>query len=181
MAHYPDAKYLLVEAQVAHEKSLVRYCRKHPNAEYVICAAGDHDGHTFFDNDDLLSGVVLEEKPASGGVKVDMFRIDTLVKRFGLVGPFLIKLDTHGLEVPILEGAVETLKQSNLVFIETYNFKINAKALKYYEMCGFMDVRGFQTIDIVGLMSRDYDGALWQMDMLFIPAERKEFYHEGFR
>jgi FkbM family methyltransferase len=181
MEHYPDARYLLVEAQSAHEASLAKFKKKHSNVDYVICAAGDHDGSIYFDDDDLLSGAASEERPANGGIEVDMFSIDTLVERFRLEPPYLIKLDTHGFEVPIIQGSMETLKKTNLLFVETYNFRINDKALKFHEMCAYVDGLGFQTIDIVGLMSREHDGSLWQMDMLFIPQSRKEFEHRGFR
>ena len=44
--------------------------------------------------------------------------------QYSLPGPHLIKLDTHGYEVPILCGATETLRNTNLLVIETYNFRL---------------------------------------------------------
>jgi FkbM family methyltransferase len=180
MEHYPDARYLLIEAQADHEPKLAVFCHDRPNAEYVICAAGNKDGTIYFDNDSPLSGAASEDKPESGGIELPMKSIDSLIEQYGLKPPYLIKLDTHGFEVPILEGCRKSLGSTNLVFIETYNFRINKKALKYHEMCTYMENLGFHTIDIVGLMSRDYDGSLWQMDMLFIPSGRKEFDYHGF-
>ena len=57
--------------------------------------------------------------------------------------PFLIKLDTHGFEVPILKGAQETLQQTNLLVIETYNFQLQPTSLRFHEMCSYMEFGGF--------------------------------------
>ncbi|MEI9916531.1 MAG: hypothetical protein WDN29_12905 [Methylovirgula sp.] len=42
--HFPHSKYLLIEAQKAHEESLKSYVSDHPSSEYVIAAAGDAIG-----------------------------------------------------------------------------------------------------------------------------------------
>ena len=47
--------------------------------------------------------------------------IDHEIGASSLPGPYMIKLDTHGYEVPILCGATETLRNTNLLVIETYN------------------------------------------------------------
>ncbi len=180
MEHYPNAKYLLVEAQASHEESLRRFKNKHSKVEYIICAAGNKDGEIYFNDDSLLSGAASETPFEKNSNKVPMFKIDTLIKKFNLQPPFLIKLDTHGFEVPIIEGSLETLNNTNLFIVETYNFRISEKALKYYEMCSYMENLGFSTIDIVGLLSREYDNSLWQMDMFFIPNSRKEFSYRNY-
>lgn len=181
MEHYPNAKYLLVEAQAAHENSLIKFKKTNKNIDYVICAAGNKDGEIYFNDDELLSGVA-SEKPFEGEkqTKVPMFTIDTLVKEYNLKPPYLIKLDTHGFEVPIIEGSAETFKNTNLFIVETYNFRISEKALKYYEMCQYMESLGFVTADIVGLMSRRFDKVLWQMDMFFVKSDDKVFEYNKF-
>src|SRR5438045_994862 len=40
MLHFPEAKYLLVEAQEVHEAELKTFVASHPNAAYVLKAAG---------------------------------------------------------------------------------------------------------------------------------------------
>ena len=39
--HYPDAHYLLIEAQDPHEEALKAHVSAHPKAQYVLAAAGD--------------------------------------------------------------------------------------------------------------------------------------------
>jgi len=42
--HYPDAHYLLIEAQDLHEEALKAYVSAHPKAQYVLAAAGTRAG-----------------------------------------------------------------------------------------------------------------------------------------
>jgi len=72
-----------------------------------------------------------------------MRRIDSLVSSRGLRGPFMIKLDTHGFEVPILNGAVETLSRATMLVIEAYNFTLCQGCLRFYELRAFLEERGF--------------------------------------
>ncbi|GAB4110569.1 MAG: hypothetical protein OHK0057_37410 [Thermoflexibacter sp.] len=51
--HYPQANYLLIEAQQAHEKGLLAFKARYPKASYVIAAAGNKQGEIYFDNSDL--------------------------------------------------------------------------------------------------------------------------------
>ena len=46
--HYPDAHYLLIEAQDSHEEALKAYVSAHPKAHYVVAAAGDACGEIYF-------------------------------------------------------------------------------------------------------------------------------------
>jgi hypothetical protein len=54
--HYPDAHYLLIEAQDSHEEALKAYVSVHPKAQYVLAAAGDACGEIYFDDSDLFTG-----------------------------------------------------------------------------------------------------------------------------
>jgi hypothetical protein len=54
--HYPDAHYLLIEAQDPHEEALKAYVSAHPKAQYVLAAAGDACGEIYFDDSDLFTG-----------------------------------------------------------------------------------------------------------------------------
>jgi FkbM family methyltransferase len=175
MKHLPDAKYLLVEAQEAHRKDLEKFTSAHKSSEVVIAAAGNRLGKIYFDNGGLFAGLASEEPLATNCIEVPVTTIDFEVTQRKLSPPFCIKLDTHGYEVPILEGAKETLKQTNLVIIETYNYKLTKDSLKYYEMNEYMEKLGFSSIEIVDLMRRQKDNSLWQMDTFYIPSVSKEF------
>jgi len=92
-----------------------------------------------------------------------------------LPGPYLIKLDTHGYEVPILCGAKETLSKTNLLVIETYNFRLLGSSLLFHEIIAYMRERGFGVIDISEPHWRVLDFAFWQIDLFFVRLDRPEF------
>src|SRR5262245_66077687 len=58
---FPQCHYLLVEALAEHEPALRQYCARHANAQYVLAAAGERPGKTFFDaGDDPFGGAASE-------------------------------------------------------------------------------------------------------------------------
>ena len=107
--------------------------------------------------------------------------IDSAVGLRQLRPPFALKLDTHGFEVPILEGARQTLLSTNLLVIEAYNFRLNPDSLKYYELCALLSTWGFATIDFCDPLWRTRDNAFWQFDLLFVRADREEFRSASYR
>jgi FkbM family methyltransferase len=175
MRVYPAAGYLLIEANGVHRPGLDRFCRRHPNAQYAIAAAGAERGMVYFDTSDPFGGVAAASARESHFVSLPSTTIDAEVAERGLHGPFLVKLDTHGFEVPILRGAERTLAEAEVLVIECYNFRVTPEALLFHEMCDFLGQRGFRCIDAFDLMYRPDDAALWQMDLVFVRDTRREF------
>ena len=179
---YPNVTSLMIEANPLHEESLKSFIKKHQNTMYELCAAGDTNGSVYFDNSDLFGGLASHEKFESiNGIEVPVSRCDDLVKKHNLQGKYLLKMDTHGFEVPILEGSREILKECTLVVIETYNFKIAKESLKFWQMCEYMDDLGFSPIGLSDLKYRKYDNALWQFDLVFIPKSSKVFEYNEYQ
>ena len=181
MQHFPNANYFLIEAQCCHQKELDYFCATHSNCSYTLSAAGDAKGEIFFDDRDPFGGVASKEKTAWAGTSVPVTTIDSEIRERKLSGPYLIKLDTHGFEIPILEGATETLALANLLVIEVYNFRILDNSLLFYEMCAYLDKKGFCPVDFSEPLWRDYDSSLWQFDLFFVPKSRQEFSYNKYR
>ncbi|HZY83003.1 MAG TPA: FkbM family methyltransferase [Cyclobacteriaceae bacterium] len=180
MKYFPDANYLLIEAQQPHKPGLDKFIAGKPKASYIIAAAGRTDGKIYFDNSALFGGLASETPLEGQSIEVPVVSIDNELKRRNLPGPYLIKLDTHGFEVPILEGATESMKNASLCIIETYNYRLTNDSLRYFEMCQFMKDRGFLSIELVDFILRSRDNSLWQMDTFFIPSNSKEFSAQTF-
>jgi hypothetical protein len=104
-----------------------------------------------------------------------------LADRYDLPAPFALKLDTHGFEVPIFEGASGILERTNLIIVEVYNFKIAEGALKFYEMCLYLEKKGFLCADIADIMRRPGDNFLWQTDLFFLRKNRPEFLQNRYK
>lgn len=86
-------------------------------------------------------------------------RLDTLVAQLQAPTPYLLKIDVDGHEIPILEGAVDTLKQASVVVIEATAGTLLARGQ-------FLAEHGFQLFDIVDFAY--YAGVLHQVDLIFV-------------
>ena len=177
---FPDANYLLIEAQEPHQSALERLAASERNVRYVLAAAGRAKGKIYFDNSSLFGGLASEAPLKGSSIEVPVVSVDEEVKRLQLNGPFLIKLDTHGFEVPILEGAAKTLNEASLVIIETYNFQLTDSSLRFFEMCDYMKTAGFLCVEMVDFILRKRDLSFWQMDTFFIPSTSSEFTCQSF-
>jgi FkbM family methyltransferase len=181
LKHWPQACDLLIEANPVHETALEVYVRGHVRSEYVLAAAGDEVGELFFDARDALGGNASHDRRSEDLVSLPATTVDHEVETRRLPAPFLLKLDTHGFEVPILEGARRTLEHASLLVIEAYNFDIEVDSLRFWELCSFLEERGFRTIDLCDLMLRPRDQSFWQVDLFFVPALREEFASHTYR
>lgn len=173
---FPDARYLLVEAQAAHRRGLEAFVAKHSRARYTLAAAGDHMGEVYFDvTDDPFGGRASATPLDETCVTIPMTTIDALVNQHSLPPPYLLKLDTHGFEAPILIGATATLAHTALIVMECYNFQFAEGQLRFPAMCDHLDHLGFRPIDIADPMYRPGDGAFWQADFVFSPSSNPLF------
>lgn len=177
----PNANYFLVEAQEGHEKGLRSFKNEQPKVDYIIAAAGRTDGKIYFNNDDLFGGLASETPLKNSCIEIPVIILDNEIKKRNLEPPYLLKLDTHGFEVPILEGAKNIIKSAQLIIIETYNYRLTDESFKYYEMCSYMEKLGFSTIEMVDLMLRKYDDTFWQMDTFFVPGKNENFEYNSYK
>lgn len=180
MPYFPHARYLLIEAQAVHRPDLDRFTARHPNAAYVLKAAGEKSGTVFFDVDDPFSGQAVSEAVRDGLVEVPVCSLDEEIAARGLPGPYLLKFDVHGFELPILRGASRTLENTALLVMECYNFEIAPTSLLFHDMCRHLHELGFRVADISEPLWRPRDKMLWQMDLFFIRSDRPEIQHKSY-
>jgi FkbM family methyltransferase len=186
----PSAQYLLIEANKHHEVSLAEYKKQNSRVDFVLAAAGDRVGEINFDASDPFGGLATDltrEEFAKFNlqgnslmsedtfIRIPSTTVDEEVSRRKLTPPFFLKLDTHGFEVPILEGASHTIAETALLQIEVYNFDITRGVLRFPEMIRYLEARGLRVVDLCDLSHRSLDGAFWQMDILLIPQTSDVF------
>ena len=172
-----DANYVLFEPQPCHSNALDAFNEEfNGNVTIIKKAAGAKVGKTYFDITDPFGGALKNTK-SIGAIEVDLTTIDETVREKGIKGPFLLKLDTHGFEVPILEGAEDLLKQCEVLIIEAYNYNIEPDSLLFWQLCEYLYKKGFRPIDMVDISHRKYDDSLWQMDLVFIKSSWSGYKH----
>jgi FkbM family methyltransferase len=178
---FPGVPVLAVDPLQERDRYLGALKQRNDSFDYVIAAAGDRSGEFV----ELSVTKDLDGSTVDGaeGVRrrVDVVSVDDLVAARGLSGPFFLKFDTHGFEVPIMKGAEATLRETTYVVMEAYNFRHTEKTVLFHEMVGLMESRGFRVFNLVDVLQRFHDGLLWQMDIFFARKDDPMFSSNRFR
>ena len=180
--HFPDARFLLIEPLRERVPELEALRATDSRIDFVSAVAGATPGETTFNVTDDLDGSGVADAPESAGRTVAVTTIDAEITRRQLPGPYFIKLDTHGYEVPILNGAMGTLCHTSLLLIEAYNFQLTEGCLRFPQLCTWLEKPfGFRPCDIVEPIRRPDDLALWQMDIVFARVDAPMFSRKTYR
>ena len=170
---FPVAYHLLIEPLQEFESSL-RDVLRQVKGEHVQAVASDRTGSATLNvhSKDLHGSSLFHEAEGSyadgAPREVPSVTVDGLVSQRALKGPFLFKADVQGAELKVLEGAAETLKQSEAVILEVLLFGILVGCPQLPEVIAYMKTKGFVPYDIFGYLYRPRDNALSQVDIVFV-------------
>lgn len=165
---FKEADYVLFEPLLERSEELTELC-KDPKIHHVNAAAGARAGEVEFIVTGDLDGSAVASKKSENTRTVPVVSVAEEMKSRNLSGPYILKLDTHGFEVPIIDGAVDILPETELVIIECYGFFVADDALLLDDMVAYMKKKGFRLIDMVDTLYRPNDKAFWQCDVFFAP------------
>lgn len=87
-----------------------------------------------------------------------------------LPAPSLIKLDVQGYELAVLQGAERTLPRASVLLAEINLLDIHQGVPLMAEVIGWLSTRNWVAYDLAGMARRPLDRALWQIDLVFVPA-----------
>ncbi|MEA3211229.1 MAG: hypothetical protein QOE70_4286 [Chthoniobacter sp.] len=181
LPHFPNADFLLFEPLEERRPELEALRAEHPKVQFAIAAAGDRTGEAALTVASDLDGSGIYDTPSAHARTVPLTTLDATVRERHLRGPFLLKFDTHGFEVPILAGATECLRGTALIVMEVYNFQLTRQCLRFHEMCAHLETLGFRCADLADAGLRPKDGLFWQADFLFLPKASPLFEYPAFR
>jgi FkbM family methyltransferase len=158
----PQPKYLdrlrnivstLIEVEVA---PVLLGARQNPSVPFRLCESA--------------SSVLIESannEPVTT-VSLPMNTLDEVTCNSVFAKCDFIKLDAQGYELEVLKGGERTLSSAAAVLLEVNLIGILDGAPLFHETAQFMSERGFQVYDICTFFRRPYDGALWQVDVIFV-------------
>ena len=168
---WPQASFTLVEPLEEHESTLTELAMRH-GWKYEPFVAGEGPGFVDFSITEDLDGSGVYENGGPSTRRIEVRDLDSIMPA---TGRGLLKLDTHGYEVPILNGASALLDRIDLAVIEVYGHRISGPCLLFHEICALMAEKGFRVAGIVNPMKRPRDGVFWQADFFFLKAEHPVF------
>ncbi len=167
---FPDAEVLMVEPQARLRSRLEDLCRRYDGIHYRSALLGAAEGTEVVFSEMATGSSVFEERSPVPRTYTPM-RATTLdtatADACGWDRIDLLKLDVQGYELEVLKGATSYLPRCELVLLEASLIPVNRGCPLVDEVIAFMRARGFRLLDICSLLRRR-DGALWQVDLLFI-------------
>jgi FkbM family methyltransferase len=169
---FPDAQYVLFEANAENERKL-----RDSGERYLIAALAndEHAQKTFYlPKSAVGTGASLyrEQSEHYAGdnlrtVSVTTRRLDPLAAEHKLPPPNLIKLDVQGAELDVLAGAGDLLSHAAVLIAEMSLLAHNQAAPLIADVIGGIDRLGFHCADICDVL-KARNGSVLQVDMLFV-------------
>ena len=181
--HFPECQVTGFEPIQAMFTKAQDTIRNYPNASLIKVACSDSEGEADFHvsanflSSSLLPGrqeelekesVDYQKAVAETSLeKVKTTRLDTAAKDLKEI--LLIKIDTQGTELMILQNGIETLKKTQFVLTEVNNHTMYENTCQYYEVDTFLRSQGFKLADLV-VTYRDSNYIVKEFDVLYAKA-----------
>ena len=172
-ACFPDAKFFLYEPLKEFEAYVQEIAQTY-DADFFRCACGEKSGTVTFNvhADMFGSSLVKEHEDNNGKARtVDMIALDDHAERIAGYKRVFLKVDVQGAEAQVLRGAEKALRHIEAVLLETTLIDIFECGSTFADLVACMDRNGFCLYDVAGFNYRPIDGALAQVDALFVKKE----------
>ena len=150
---------------------------KHRKGSFVNAAAGSTSGTAkFYKHLNHLSGSSLYQETMGDSadgqqITVPVIRIDDHLKENSIAGPYLIKIDTQGSELDVLDGFQNSLPETEVIVLEVSMFEFMKGAPQFYDVVYYMKQIRFVAYDIILGWNRPLDDALGQIDLVFVKGK----------
>jgi FkbM family methyltransferase len=172
---WPDAHICLIEPSPTGLVYMQQIAEKYPNVHIYNVGASNRNGKFRASTHSKLVNVIMAKpKPGWTETALPVLTCDYIVKDAGLPPPYLFKLDTDSHEAEVLEGAAETLKQTDLCIVEVNVFNRFRHRFTPGEMWDAMRRNGFTLLDIAGC-GYNTQGLLRTADLMFVREDSDLF------
>ena len=170
---WPDAKVACFEAQEGVLPELDRMAASEPGITVIRTLLGSERCQEVALHEARMASSVLREKagPRHPANLYKMTTVDDIVETvFSGATPNILKIDVQGYELEVLKGAAASLASVDVILAEISLLDLHEEVPLLADIVGWLERRSFVAYDICGLTRRPLDRALWQCDMLFVPA-----------
>jgi FkbM family methyltransferase len=154
---YPTAQFILVEPLREYEPAISEIAKRF-NCKTYYMAVGNHEGQmtiTIEPNDlqrsSLKDRTKLTASPdATAQRQIQMITLDTIYRdNLQMQPPILLKVDTEGFELEVLEGAQELLPAIDTVIAEVSVAERFHGSYHFEDLLLFMRDHGFRVCDFL--------------------------------
>lgn len=110
------------------------------NIKTINSAIGNEEGRVEFSNisSDDMNKVIIQDKINNNTFEVKITTIDKLLENEKINSIRLLKIDIEGFELFALQGAINTLRKTEIIYIESFEKHFNAY--------------GYSTVDLIVLL-----------------------------
>ena len=167
---WPHAKIFMVEANDEKRDILSEVSRRFDaELHFALLGAQEKENVDFVV---MEAGSSVLEENSNFERRTEKKCMQTLDSVLGHVDHIdLLKIDTQGYEIEVLTGATRLLNTASAVLLEVSLIEINKGAPLIHDILPFMKQRGFVSYEIVNTHRRHFDGAMNQIDILFVREE----------
>jgi len=179
LQYFPQAQYVLIEPQgqlQVHVQNLIDSGYK---IRWISAGAADQSGVLPFfvsRRDDSSSFLPPDNQSRTGVVSETMVPVetlDTLLSKYDLPVPDMVKIDAEGFDLKVLQGASSLIGKTDLFLLEAgvlCPFE-NSVARVVSTMAAF----GYRLVDITELNRSPKHGILWLTELAFLRSSSPLF------
>ncbi len=167
---FPAARVLMVEPLAHPIPRLEATAKALAGVEFrsALLGARQRSDVPFYEAETASSVLGEASKQAIPARRLSMTTLDHLTMDTPFAKPDFIKADVQGYELEVLKGAERSIQSAEAILLEVNLLGIYEKAPLFHETAEYMGRRDFQVYDLCSFFTRPLDGALWQVDVIFV-------------
>lgn len=171
LAHkiWPKARIFAFEPDPVNHDMLEKMKILIPGFDYRACFLGKEHAKIKFSSHGTHTSLLTHESAST--LEGTIESLDQLVTQQVLPAPDFLKLDVQGYEMQVLSGATQCLATCQAVLLEVNFMRCDAGMPVAGEVIAFLRERGYEWHDVMGILRRPSDDALFQMDLFFLKAD----------
>ena len=174
-AAFPDAYYFLFEPVADWERDIQEVLKK-IRGEYELCGLGETSATTtIFVPHGALGASLMHSGTSADDPHLRTVPVRTLDEVFAerkIEGPILLKTDCQGGDLAVIRGGREFIAKCDVIIMEAGMFRYwSRKTPDFAEMIIEMKSHGFVPYDFFDYLPRPHDGALGQLDVVFVKED----------
>lgn len=152
---FKSTRIILIEPLLVYRNTILEIQDKY-DATWINSAAGSKNGNVeiIIDNQYPERSSIHIKDLASGSIDikkhiVPIRTIDSIIIENKLEGPYIIKIDTEGHELEVIEGAMKCLSDCDMLIAEVSVATRYRNGYRFSEMIAKMANEGFELMDIL--------------------------------